>query len=276
MSVLPIDQFIVGNCIDVMADFAANSIDLTVTSPPYDKLRNYDGFDFDAQAIGHELLRVTKPGGVVVWVVGDHINGGRSMSSFRQAVMFQDLGFAIHDVMIYQKLNTPFPRSNAYTNAWEFMIVLSKGRPKTFNPLKTATVRSGMEKLTCNKGPDAVNNKRWAQLKTEKTRNNVWAYAVGLGGTTRDREAFEHPAMFPEKLARDHILSWSNPGDIVLDPMCGAGTTAKMSAMLGRHYIGIDICERYIEIAENRLNVSVEKTFDAASTKVREQELAHA
>lgn len=276
MSTLPTDQLIVGNCVDVMGDFPSDSIDLTVTSPPYDKLRNYEGFEFDAEAVGHELLRVTKPGGVVVWVVGDHISGGRSMTSFRQAVMFQDMGFTVHDVMIYQKLNTPFPRSNAYTNAWEFMFVLSKGRPKTFNPMKTDTVRNGMEKLTFNKGPDAVNHKRWAELKTEKTRNNIWAYAVGLGGTTSDRDAFEHPAMFPEKLARDHVVSWSNPGEVVLDPMCGAGTTAKMSAQLGRRYIGIDICERYIEIARNRLNAGFEPALDASVAGVGKRQLARA
>ena len=172
--------------------------------------------------------------------------------------MFDDIGFVIHDVMIYQKRNTPFPRSNAYTNAWEFMFVLCKGKPKTFNPIKEDTVRNGREKLLTNRTPDGTSHRRWAELKPEKNRNNIWSYAVGLGGTTRDRKAFEHPAMFPEKLARDHILSWSNEGDIVLDPMCGAGTTAKMSAMHGRRYIGIDISARYVEIAENRVNTNVQ------------------
>ena len=259
VNVLPIDRFLVGDCVDVMGRFPDDSIDLTVTSPPYDGLRNYDGFEFDAEAVGRQLLRVTKPGGVVVWVVGDRINGGRSMTSFRQGVMFQDIGWNMHDVMVYQKRNTPFPRSNAFTNAWEFMFVMSKGRPKTFNPLKTGTARTGRERLTTNKGPDGVNRKRWAVLKEEKTRNNVWAYAVGLGGTTRDREAFEHPAMFPEKLARDHVMAWSNEGDVVLDPMCGAGTTAKMTALLHRRYIGIDVSERYIDIARVRVKHALHK-----------------
>ncbi len=157
---LETNRLIVGSCVDALSEVPESSIDLTVTSPPYDKMRNYNGYAFDAESVGKALLRVTKDGGVVVWVVGDRINGGRSMTSFRQAVMFQDIGFTIHDVMIYQKKNTPFMRSNAYTNAWEFMFVLSKnGSPKTFNPLKMPTVRSGEELLTHNKLPDGINKK---------------------------------------------------------------------------------------------------------------------
>ncbi len=248
------DTILEGNCVDLLRGFPENFIDLTVTSPPYDGLRDYEGYEFDAANVGEALLRVTKPGGVVVWIVGDRINGGRSMTSFRQAVMFQDIGFTVHDVMIYQKKNTPFMRSNAYTNCWEFMLVLSKGgAPKTFNPLTTPTVRSGPEMLTHNKRPDGINKKKRALLKPEKTRTNIWPYAVGYGGTTGDKAAFEHPALFPEKLAADHILSWSNAGDLVLDPMCGAGTTCKMARLHGRRYIGIDICERYVEIARERV-----------------------
>lgn len=251
------NRLIVGNCVEALSELPEQSIDLTVTSPPYDKLRNYNGFEFDAEGVGRALLRVTKRGGVVVWVVGDNINGGRSMTSFRQAVMFQDIGFIVHDVMIYQKRNTPFMRSNAYTNAWEFMFVLSKGGPpKTFNPLKTPTVRSGEELLTHNKLPDGVNKKRKARLNSEKTRTNIWTYAVGLGGTTRDKIAFQHPAVFPEKLAADHILSWTNPVDIVLDPMCGSGTTCKMAKTHGRRYIGIDISQEYIDIARQRVDAA--------------------
>ena len=248
------DTILEGNCVAVLRDFPPDSIDLTVTSPPYDGLRDYQGYEFDAAGVGRALLRVTRPGGVVVWVVGDRINGGRSMTSFRQAVMFQDIGFIVHDVMVYRKKNTPFMRSNAYTNCWELMLVLTKGGPpRTFNPLKVATVRSGPELLTHNKRPDGINKKTLGVLNGEKTRTNIWSYAVGYGGTTRDKAAFEHPAMFPEKLAADHILSWSNPGDIVLDPMCGAGTTCKMAKLHGRRYIGIDISARYAAIARERV-----------------------
>ena len=250
-------RLIAADCVTALAGLPGDCIDLTVTSPPYDKLRDYDGYSFDAGRIAEGLYRVTKPGGVVVWVVGEHINGGRSMTSFEQALLFRDCGFTVHDVMIYQKKNTPFMRSNAYTNAWEFMLVFSKGGPpKTFNPLKTPTVRSGEELLTHNKLPDGVNKKKRARLNPEKTRTNIWAYAVGLGGTTSDKVAFQHPAVFPEKLAADHIRSWSNPGDLVLDPMCGSGTTCKMALLHGRRYLGIDISPTYIEIARQRLELA--------------------
>lgn len=251
---LTTDRLVTGDCVDVMSNFPRDSVDLTVTSPPYDGLRNYNGYRFDAKRVACALLRVTKSGGVVVWVVGDQIRGGRTLTSFEQALMFKQVGFTVHDVMIYQKKNTPFPRSNAYTNAWEFMFVLSKnGPPKTFNPIKTPTVRSGLEMLTHNKLPDGINKKRRGMLNTEKTRINIWSYAVGMGGTTSDKIAFKHPAVFPEKLAKDHILSWSNPGDLVLDPMCGSGTTCKMALLLGRRYIGIDISQAYIDICKERL-----------------------
>ena len=189
-----------------------------------------------------------------MWVVGDRINSGRSLTSFRQAIFFQEIGFTAHDVMIYQKKNTPFMRSNAYTNAYEMMFIMSKGKPATFNPLKEPTQRQGYEMLPHNKLSDGVNKKRRAELKKEKTRTNIWSYAVGLGdGTTSDKIAFQHPAVFPEKLAQDHILSWSNPGDLVLDPMCGAGTTGKMALLNERHFVGIDISAEYIEIARKRL-----------------------
>ncbi len=247
------DRLIIGNCVDVMRGLPEGSVNLTVTSPPYDSLRDYKGYDFPFEAIADELFRVTAKGGIVVWVVGDRIHGGRSLTSFRQALYFQQIGFSAHDVMIYQKKNTPFMRSNAYTNAYEMMFVLSKGKPATFNPLKTHTARHGMELLTHNKRPDGVNKKKRGELKKEKTRTNIWSYAVGLGGTTRDRIAFQHPAVFPEKLALDHILSWSDPGDLVLDPMCGSGTTGKMALLHDRQFIGIDISPEYIEIARRRL-----------------------
>lgn len=249
-------KLIVGNCVNVMRGWEKECVQLTVTSPPYDELRNYNGYVFPFEEIAEELFRVTAAGGVVVWVVGDRINGGRSLTSFRQAIYFQEIGFTVHDVMIYQKKNTPFMRSNAYTNAYEMMFVLSKGKLSTFNPIKEKTQRHGYEMLTHNKLPDGVNKKKMGELKKEKTRTNVWPYAVGLGGTTSDKIAFQHPAVFPEKLARDHILSWSNPGDMVLDPMCGSGTTGKMALLHKRHFVGIDISAEYIGIASKRLSQS--------------------
>lgn len=249
-----IDKIVCSECTAFMHHMPDNLFDLTVTSPPYDNLRDYNGFMLDCEKIIQELYRVTKKGGVVVWVVGDAVKkGNRTLTSFRQALMFQNVGFNMHDVMIYKKKNTPFMRSNAYTNCYEFMFICSKGSPKTFNSLKEPTVRSGFEMLVCNKKADGVNNKILKELKKEKTKNNIWEYAVGLGGSTSDKEAFNHPAIFPEKLVSDHILSWSNEGDLVFDPFIGSGTTAKMAKKLGRHWVGCDISEVYVKIAQKRV-----------------------
>ena len=245
----------IGDCVKFMQAMDNDVIDLTITSPPYDNLRNYKGYSFDFEAIAQQLYRVTAQGGVLVWVVGDRINGGRTLTSFKQGLFFQKIGFSMHDVMIYQKKNTPFMRSNAYTNCYEYMFILSKGKPKTFNPLKEKTARNGFEMLTHNKKADGINKKTLGELKKEKTKTNIWSYAVGLGGTTRDKIAFDHPAVFPERLATDHVQSWSNEGDIVFDPMCGSGTTCKMAAINNRKYIGVDISPEYIKIAKKRMNL---------------------
>jgi len=245
------------DCVELMKSMEENSVDLTVTSPPYDELRDYKGYAFDFEGIAEGLFRVTKKGGIVVWVVGDKIrNGDRSLTSFGQALFFQKIGFRVHDVMIYRKKNTPFMRTNAYTNCFEFMFVLSKGSPKTFHPLKEKTARQGFELLPFNKGADGVNKKTRGELKPEKTRTNIWEYAVGLHGSTSDRIAFEHPAVFPEKLVEDHILSWTDEGDVVFDPMCGSGTTCKMAVQNKRLYIGCDISEEYVELSKKRLKVA--------------------
>lgn len=262
---MKINKVYLGNCLRIMKNIDDNFIDLTVTSPPYDDLRNYKGYSFEFEKIAEELFRVTKDGGVVVWVVGDKIKDGYSLTSFSQALFFKKIGFNIHDVMIYKKKNTPFMRKNAYTKCFEYMFILTKGKPKTFNPLKIPTVRSGKEMLVANKKADGINKKVLKELKKEKTKINIWDYAVGLGGTTRDRIAFKHPAIFPEKLAEDHIKSWSNEGDLVFDPMCGSGTTLKMAMLNNRNFIGCDMSKEYVKIAKIRLKLSKlnsEKTDD--------------
>ena len=251
-----INKFHIANAVEFMrSKMKPNSVDLTVTSPPYDNLRDYKGYVFEFEKIADELFRVTKKGGIVVWVIGDRIkDGNKSLTSFKNGLYFQKIGFRVHDVMIYAKKNTPFMRSNAYTNGYEFMFIFAKGKPNTFNPLKVPTVRNGMEMLVHNKRSDGINKKVLKELKKEKTKSNIWYYAVGLGGSTRDKIAFKHPAIFPESLAKDHILSWTNEDDIVFDPMCGSGTTCKMAAINNRKYIGVDISEDYIDIARNRID----------------------
>ena len=251
---LPLNKIICGDATEVMQAMPPDSVDLVVTSPPYDALRNYNGYSFNFEGIARGLFRVIKKGGVLVWVVGDKIKkGDRSLTSLKQALFFQSLGFNAHDIMIYRKKNTPFMRSNAYTNCYEFMFVFSKDSPKTFNALKTKTVRQGKEKLPFNKQADGVNKKALGELKPEKTLTNIWEYAVGLHGSTSDKIAFQHTAIFPEKLAADHISTWTNAGDVVFDPMCGSGTTCKMAALNKRHYIGCDISEEYVALAKKRL-----------------------
>ncbi len=252
---IKIDNIYCDNCLNFMQNMEADYIDLVVTSPPYDDLRDYNGYLFNYSQIAKQLYRIIKPGGVVVWVVGDKIKkGNKTLTSFRHALAFQEVGFNVHDTMIYKKKNTPFMRSNAYTNCFEFMFIFSKGSPKTFNPLKEKTVRSGMEMLVHNKKSDGINKKILGRLNEEKTKTNIWEYAVGLGGTTNDKIAFNHPAVFPERLAQDHILSWSNEGDLIFDPMCGSGTTCKMALINKRHYLGCDISEEYVNIAKTRID----------------------
>jgi len=242
--------------VEFMKGISTNSIDLTITSPPYDDIRTYKGYQFDSLKIASELFRITKKGGVVVWVVGDRIvKGNKSLTSFKQCLTFQNVGFNVHDVMIYKKKNTPFMRSNAYTNCFEFMFVFSKGSPKTFNPIMEKTARSGYEMLVSNKKADGINNKVLGKLNDKKVKTNIWEYAVGLGGSTSDKIAFNHPAIFPENLCKDHILSWTNPGDLVFDPMCGSGTTCKMAILNGRNFLGCDVSKEYVELAKERVGI---------------------
>ncbi len=255
LGAVTLDEVYCTDCVEGMKRLPDNSIDLVVTSPPYNNLRDYHGYKFEFEKVAKGLYRVLKQGGVIVWVTGDKIkNGNRTLTSFRQALVFQEIGLNVHDVMIYRKKNTPFMRSNAYTNCYEFMFVFSKGTPNTFNPLKTNTARHGSEMLVYNKRADGVNKKRLGELKKEKTRTNIWDYAVGLGGSTNDKIAFQHTAIFPEKLAEDHIISWTNEGDVVFDPMCGSGTTCKMAKLNNRRFIGMDISEEYCNISKSRIN----------------------
>jgi len=232
-----------------------NSIDLTVTSPPYDNLRTYQGFVFDFESIAGELYRVTKNGGVVVWVVGDRIkNKSETLVPFKQALFFKEIGFNLHDTMIYQKNVMPFPEQTRYIQCFEYMFVLSRGKPKTTNILKEKTKGYNPSKSSSQRNKDGTTTKlKYEQGKDYRNKWNVWVYDVGYNKTTKDKFAFKHPAVFPEQLAEDHILSWSNENNIVLDPMCGSGTTCKMAKKLNRRFIGFDISQNYIDIARKRI-----------------------
>lgn len=252
-----INNIYCGDCVEVMEQWDDNVIDLTVTSPPYDNLRDYKGYGFDFGRIANQLYRITKQGGVVVWIVGDAtIKGSETGTSFKQVLYFKDVGFNLHDTMIYSKAGFQYPAKNRYHQTFEYMFVLSKGKPKTFNPIKDRK-----NNWTGPWGKRTSRNKDGTL--TEKSRNyvgtkygmryNIWHYVIGKGNSTKDEIAYKHPAIFPEKLAHDHILSWSNEGDIVLDPMCGSGTTLKEAMKLNRRFVGIEISEEYCVIAQKRL-----------------------
>jgi site-specific DNA-methyltransferase (adenine-specific) len=256
-------QLLQGDCAAVMADMQDDSVDLTVTSPPYDDLRTYGGYSFDFEATARQLYRVTKPGGVVVWVVGDAtVDGSETGTSFRQALHFCSVGFRLHDTMIYHKDNPPpVGGQNRYYQAWEFMFVLSKGAPKTVNPITEPRRNKHNDPRTSRfravtRDADGGFHKKVVPIKETVKRQNVWRYVVSGGAGTKDKIAHQHPAIFPEALARDHILSWSNPGDLVLDPMMGSGTTGKQALLLGRKFVGIDIRHEYVELARARLAAS--------------------
>lgn len=255
---LPLDQIICGDNCDVLGGLPRDCIDLVVTSPPYDDLRTYGGHSWDFYGVAWQLKRVLKPGGVIVWVVNDAtVDGGETGTSWRQAHHFQTIGLRIHDTMIYQHCK-PFPESTRYHPAFEYMFVLSKGAPSTFNCIKDRpTATGGAESVsTMERQPDGkIRRPERVFVRNEYgSRFNIWEVPAGWGQSTKDYFAFDHPAIFPEGLARDHIISWSNEGDIVLDPFGGSGTTAKMARELGRRYISIEVNPEYCEIQRKRLS----------------------
>lgn len=237
------------NCLDTMARMPDNYIDLTVTSPPYDNLRKYKGYEFDFESIAKELYRVTNVDGVVVWIVGDAtIKGCETLKSFKQALYFKEIGFNI-ETMIWHKPN-PMPGGSLYLyqNSFEYMFICFKGKSRAKIILKDVCDTAGnINTRIGSSGKDgwkAINGKRI--VRNYKRRSNVWYIAKAAKGNG-------HPAVFPEKLAEDHILSWSNKNDIVYDPMAGSGTTIKMAIKNNRNWIGSEISEEYCEIIKNRI-----------------------
>lgn len=249
----------------LLKEIPPNSIDLTVTSPPYDDIRDYKGYNFNDTVLNTiiaELFRITKSGGVVVWVVGDATNNGsESGTSFRQALKFMEVGFKLHDTMIYEKNTSSFPArrdGNRYTQIFEYMFVFCKDKIKNVNlicdkPNKWAGYTNWGKNTNRLKNGELQETADIKPVPEFSPRNNIWKYNVGKGFNSKDAESHEHPAIFPEQLAEDHIISWSNEGDIVLDPFSGSGTTSKMAKKNKRKYIGIDISEEYCKLAEKIL-----------------------
>jgi DNA modification methylase len=256
------------NCLDTMKRMPDNFIDLTVTSPPYDNLRDYNGYVFPFEDIAKELYRVTKDGGVIVWIVGDAtINGSETGTSFMQALYFKEIGFNLHDTMIWHK---DFGSSgNRYYQWFEYMFIFSKGIVKTFNPIKDIRNdgmnkrrnRSDLKRHKRDKDGTIVYAETSKGINDYRMRENIWFYGVGYNKTTKDDIAFSHPAIFPEQLANDHIISWSNENDLVYDPFMGSGTTAKMSIANKRNWVGSEISAEYCKIIERRIKGVQVKLF---------------
>ena len=255
-------QLFCGNCLDTLKTLSDNCIDLVVTSPPYDDLRNYNHsntFNFEVfQKIAMELYRVVKDGGVVIWVVSDQtINGSESGTSFRQALYFKEIGFNIHDTMLYRKENYMPLSHNRYEQEFEYMFCFSKGTPKTFNPITipckwAGQYNWGKRSVYATDDDELVSKDKANPIKEEKTKGNIFSYSTG---STTETAKYKHPAMFPLELAKDQIISWSNEGDVVLDPFMGSGTTGEACRRLNRKFIGCEIEPTYFKIAKKRLGI---------------------
>ena len=260
-----VDTVICGDCLEVMRDMPDGCVDLVLSSPPYGKLRNYKGALVDIPQLVGELFRIVKPGGVVVWVVKDEtINGSESLASFQQALQFRDVGFNMHDTMIYAKTGVNYPRQTRYHDSFEYMFVFSRGAPKTVHLIKDRinSTAGSSSSGRCRQNDDTQRLRAetfHTNIRDVGIRSNVWVYNTGWGHSSTDKIAFEHPAIFPEPLARDHIVSWTNEDDIVMDPMSGSGTTCKMAVRMGRHFIGIEINPDYCKIAEKRIQEERDK-----------------
>lgn len=246
---------------------AGEKVDMVITSPPYDNLRDYNGYSFDFEIIAKRLFEIIKEGGVLVWIVSDQtINGSESGTSFKQALYFKEIGFRLHDTMIYHKVSLTL-NHNRYEQEFEYMFILSKSKPKVFNPIKVPCLwhnkdgdRSGQKtKLHGEKNKKLRSGIQRQTIRPYKIKGNVWRYQTGSGHSTQYKDAFKHPAIFPEKLAEDNIISWSNKGDVVYDPFMGSGTTAVAAIKHDRQYIGSEISPEYCEIANKRIDAELQQ-----------------
>lgn len=251
------------NCLDTLRRTDDDVIDMTITSPPYDDLRVYNGYHFPVEEIALALFAKTKPGGVVIWVVGDRtVNGDETLTSFKHAFAFREAGFKVHDTMIYAK-NNPIPSDcgRRYRQCFEYMFCFSKGQPKTFNPLTEPTKSAGQKikafRITEVGRGNLPDEDIGREIKTQRKVGNIFSYNVGTS-SSRDKIAFEHPAIFPEKLVEDQIRTWTDEGDIVYDPFMGSGTTAKIAHLLNREWFGSEISAEYVKLANRRIAIHLD------------------
>ena len=257
MNNLELNKIYCESNLDTMAKMPDNFIDLTVTSPPYDDLRDYKGYSFPFEDITKELYRVTKEGGVVVWVVSDAtIKGSETGTSFKQALYFKECGFNLHDTMIYKRFASN-PPTNRYFQNFEYMFVFSKGKISKTNLLKDRknnNLKAGGDNTRQKDGSVKKGKKTGMKLNEYGIRENIWEYQC-----QHSLDKTNHPAVFPENLVRDHIYTWSDEGDLVYDCFMGSGTTAKMAHIYKRRWIGSDISKEYVDIANKRLKQYIDQ-----------------
>jgi site-specific DNA-methyltransferase (adenine-specific) len=254
------NQILLADCIDGLEAVPAASVPMTLTSPPYERLRLFGGQEWDFEfftRIAEELYRVTIPGGVVVWVVADAIiGGGESGMSAKQKLYFQRAGFSVHQTMVMQRAGSRWPSKVRYGDSLEYAFVLSKGKPRTINLLRDKPNKhAGMVRMFNRRGLDGRLHPAGAAppVRDWGVRSAVWHYATGGWNGTPDEYANDHPALMPERMAEDHILSWSRAGDLILDPMAGAATTCKMALLNHRDYLGFEVHEPYHRLAVRRM-----------------------
>ena len=255
---LEINQIINMDCLQGIKYISDKIVDLTCCSPPYQNLRTYKGYDFNFEKVALELYRVTKDGGIVCWIIGDSMeNGSETLEPFKQALFFKEkCGFNVHDTMIYQKRNFSHPEKTRYHQVFEYVFIFSKGKPKTFNPIKDrknltagAIGNLGINTFTEKDGSKSIREKKITQ--EYGMRHNIW-----LGNTAGQENMcveLKHPAIMPRWLARDLILSWSNERDLIFDPCLGSGTVAAEAKKLNRNYLGMEISKEYCDLAEKNI-----------------------
>lgn len=251
-------QLYLQDCVEWMRLLGENSVDMTLTSPPYDNIRNYNGYSFDFESTAKELYRITKSGGVVIWNVSDQtVDGSETGTSMRQALYFMECGFKLHDTMIYLKKNPMPSGGKRYHQAWEYIFCFSKGTPKTFNPIMVECKYGNLNANQKYRGKDGEKNYKVTKRNSHSKVRNIFEYVIGGGHTTQDKIAFDHPAIMPEKLAEDQIKTWTNENEIVIDPFAGSGTTAKMCLLNQRKFLGCEISQEYCEIFIKRISSCV-------------------
>jgi site-specific DNA-methyltransferase (adenine-specific) len=255
---LPLNKIICGDAVEELKKIPNNSIDILVTSPPYDGIRKYNGFNYDLHATGKEIYRVLKDGGVAIMVIQDQTkNFGKTLTSFRTIVDWVDnIGFKLFETVIYRK----YGAEGAWWNKrfrvdHEYMPIFLKGeRPQYFNkdPLKIPSKHGG--KTMTGGGTRLTNGiripTRAITINPMKCRGTIWEYMTAGDGT---RLKHKHPATFPDKLPYDFIQCFCPPNGVVLDPFIGSGTTALAAIELDRNYIGIDISKEYCDLARRRI-----------------------